>query len=56
MGLLLKVIMTTYVIVGISLLFAMLANVIFWKSEKVDDIIAYATESGEVVNAECILE
>ena len=39
MGLLLKVVMTTYVIVGISVLFAMLGNVIFWKSEKVDNII-----------------
>ena len=39
MDLLLKVIMTTYVVVGISVLFAMLGNVIFWKSEKVDNII-----------------
>ena len=39
MGLLLKVVMTTYVVVGISLLFAMLGNVIWWKSEKVDNII-----------------
>ena len=39
MDLLLKVVMTTYVVVGISLLFAMLGNVIFWKSEKVDNII-----------------
>ena len=39
MDLLLKVVMTTYVVVGISLLFAMLGNLIFWKSEKVDNII-----------------
>ena len=39
MGLLLKVVMTTYVVVGISLLFAMWGNVIFWKSEKVYNII-----------------
>ena len=39
MGLLLKVVMTTYVVVGISVLFAMLGNVIFWKSEKVYNII-----------------
>ena len=39
MDLLLKVVMTTYVVVGISLLFAMLGNVIWWKSEKVDNII-----------------
>ena len=39
MELLLKVVMTTYVVVGISVLFAMLGNVIFWKSEKVDNII-----------------
>ena len=39
MGLLLKVVMTTYVVVGISLLFAMLGNVIWWKSEKVDNFI-----------------
>ena len=39
MDLLLKVVMTTYVVVGISVLFAMLGNVIFWKSEKVDNII-----------------
>ena len=39
MDLLLKVIMTIYVIVGISLLFAMLGNVIWWKSEKVDNFI-----------------
>ena len=39
MYLLLKVVMTTYVVVGISVLFAMLGNVIFWKSEKVDNII-----------------
>ena len=31
--------MTTYVVVGISLLFAMLGNVIWWKSEKVDNFI-----------------
>jgi hypothetical protein len=37
--LLLKVIMTTYVVVGISVLFAMLGNVIWWKSEKVDNFI-----------------
>ena len=39
MDLLLKVSMTTYVITGISILFTMLGNVIFWKSEKVDNII-----------------
>ena len=39
MDLLLKVVMTTYTVVGISLLFAMLGNVIWWKSEKVDNII-----------------
>ena len=39
MDLLLKVIMTTYVVVGISVLFAMLGNVIWWKSEKVDNFI-----------------
>ena len=39
MDLLLKVVMTTYVVVGISLLFAMLGNVIWGKSEKVDNII-----------------
>ena len=39
MDLLLKVVMTTYVVVGISVLFAMLGNVIFWKSKKVDNII-----------------
>ena len=39
MDLLLKVVMTTYVVVGISVLFAMLGNVIFWKSEKVYNII-----------------
>ena len=39
MDLLLKVIMTTYVVVGISLLFAMLGNVIWWKSKKVDNFI-----------------
>ena len=35
MDLLLKIVMTTYVIVGVLVLFAMLGNVIFWKSEKV---------------------
>mgnify|MGYP003614784956 FL=1 len=39
MDLLLKVVMTTYVIVGVLVLFAMLGNVIFWKSEKVYNII-----------------
>ena len=39
MDLLFKVVMTTYVVVGISVLFAVLGNVIFWKSEKVDNII-----------------
>ena len=39
MDLLLKIVMTTYVVVGISLLFAMWGNVIFWKSKKVDNII-----------------
>ena len=39
MYLLLKIVMTTYVVVGISLLFAMWGNVIFWKSEKVYNII-----------------
>ena len=39
MDLLLKIVMTTYVVVGISLLFAMWGNVIFWKSEKVYNII-----------------
>ena len=39
MDLLLKVVMTTYVITGVLVLFAMLGNVIFWKSEKVDNII-----------------
>ena len=39
MDLLLKVIMTTYVVVGISVLFAMIGNVIWWKSEKVDNFI-----------------
>ena len=34
MDLLIKVVMTTYVIVGVLVLFAMLGNVIFWKSEK----------------------
>ena len=45
MDLLLKVIMTTYVVVGISILFAMLGNVIWWKSEKVDNFI-YTTFLG----------
>ena len=39
MDLLLKVIMTTYVVVGISILFAMIGNVIWWKSKKVDNFI-----------------
>ena len=39
MDLLLKIVMTTYVIVGVLVLFAMLGNVIFWKSEKVYNII-----------------
>ena len=39
MDLLLKVVMTTYVVVGVLVLFAMLGNVIFWKSEKVYNII-----------------
>ena len=39
MDLLLKVVMTTYVVVGISLLFAMWGNVIWWKSEKVYNFI-----------------
>lgn len=39
MYLLLKVVMTTYVITGVLVLFAMLGNVIFWKSEKVYNII-----------------
>ena len=39
MDLLLKVIMTTYVVVGISLLFVFFVNVIWWKSEKVDNFI-----------------
>ena len=39
MDLLLKVVMTTYVITGVLLLFAMWGNVIFWKSEKVYNII-----------------
>ena len=39
MDLLLKVSMTTYVITGISILFTMLGNVIFWESEKVDKFI-----------------
>ena len=39
MELLLKVVMTTYVVVGVLVLFAMWGNVIFWKSKKVDNII-----------------
>ena len=39
MYLLLKVVMTTYVITGVLVLFAMLGDVIFWKSEKVYNII-----------------
>ena len=39
MDLLLKIVMTTYVITGVLVLFAMLGNVIFWKSEKVYNII-----------------
>ena len=39
MDLLLKVVMTTYVITGVLVLFAMLGNVIFWESKKVDNII-----------------
>ena len=39
MDLLLKVVMTTYVITGVLVLFAMLGDVIFWKSEKVYNII-----------------
>ena len=39
MDLLLKVIMTTYVFVGISLFFVRIVNVIWWKSEKVDNFI-----------------
>ena len=39
MDLLLKIVMTTYVITGISILFTMLGNVIFWESEKVDKFI-----------------
>ena len=35
MYLLLKVVTTTYVITGVLVLFAMLWNVIFWKSERV---------------------
>lgn len=34
MDLLLKVVVTTYVITGVLVLFAMMGNVIFWKSEK----------------------
>ena len=39
MDLLLKVVMTTYVVVGVLILFAMWGNVIFWNSEKVYNII-----------------
>ena len=39
MDLLLKVVVTTYVIVGVLVLFAISGNVIFWESEKVDNII-----------------
>ena len=39
MDLLLNVIMITYVVVGISVLFAMIGNVIWWKSKKVDNFI-----------------
>ena len=39
MDLLLKVVVTTYVIIGVLVLFAMLGDVIFWKSEKVYNII-----------------
>ena len=39
MDLLLNVIITTYVVVGSSLLFAMIGNVIWWKSKKVDNFI-----------------
>ena len=39
MDLLLKVVVTTYVITGVLVLFAMLGDVIFWKSEKVYNII-----------------
>ena len=39
MDLLLKIVMTTYVIIGVLVLFAMLGDVIFWKSEKVYNII-----------------
>ena len=39
MDLLLKVVMTTYVVVGVLILFAMWGNVIFWESEKVDNFI-----------------
>ena len=41
MDLLLKVVMTAYVIVGVLVIFAMLGNVIFWKSEKVYNIQLY---------------
>ena len=39
MDLILNVIMTTHVVVGISILFAMIGNVIWWKSKKVDNFI-----------------
>lgn len=39
MDLLLKVVITTYVITGALVLFAMLGDVIFWKNEKVYNII-----------------
>ena len=39
MDLLLKIVGTTYVITGVLVLFAMLGNVIFRKSEKVYNII-----------------
>ena len=39
MDLLLKVSMTIYVITGISILFTMWGNVIFWESKKVDKFI-----------------
>ena len=39
MDLLLKVVMTTYVITGALVLFAMLGDVIFWENEKVYNII-----------------
>ena len=39
MDLLLKVVVTTYVITGVLVLFAMMGDVIFWRSEKVYNII-----------------